>query len=54
MRSGAKYRQDVSAERKGSKKTSFERKGVNSMMYLVTLASLSRPCLQEYTHTGKV
>ena len=26
MRSGAKYRQDVSSERKGSKKTSFERK----------------------------
>ena len=30
MRSGAKLRHDVSSERKGSKKTSFERKVLNS------------------------
>ena len=30
MRSGAKLRHDVSPERKGSKKTSFERKVLNS------------------------
>ena len=29
MRSGAQLRQDVSPERKGSKKTSFERKALN-------------------------
>ena len=34
MRSGAKLRHDVSPERKGSKKTSFERKVLNSYILL--------------------
>ena len=46
MRSGAKLRHDVSPERRGSKKTSFERKVLNCYLF-----SLIRVLLREMLKT---
>ena len=47
MRSGAQYRQDVFPERKGSKKTSFERKALNSRVERVNYMGMGLEGIRE-------